>query len=64
MNILIIDTNTCNLEKAKYIHEWLSEQLDNIFTLPSCTEIGDGLKYLIDYMQEKEKREKNNGTNS
>lgn len=30
MNILIIDTNTCNLEKAKYIHEWLSEQLDDI----------------------------------
>lgn len=43
MNILIIDTNTCNLEKAKYIHEWLSEQLDDIFTIPSCTEIGDGL---------------------
>lgn len=62
MNIFLVDTNQCDLDKAKIIHEYLSAQLDDIITLPMNIDIETALKFLLDYQREKEKMI--NGTNS
>lgn len=62
MNIFFVDTNQCDLDKAKTIHEHLSAQLDDIITLPMNIDIETALKFLLDYQREKEKIV--NGTNS
>ena len=64
MNIFLIDTNQCDLDKAKAIHEHLSAQLDDIITLPMNIDIETALKFLLDYQKEKEKEKIVNGTNS
>ena len=63
MNIFLIDTEQCSLDKLKVIHEYLSTQLDEIIILPiNNNTIEMNLKCLLDFQKEKERL--NNGINS
>lgn len=53
MNFFLIDTQQCDLTKAIMIHKYLTEQLNDVLTLPISIDAEMALKFLADYLNKK-----------